>query len=266
MIYAGYVNDEVVARLPLLLKSARINPDRKLQFDYQSFDKNDYIDHGVDRVRISSFELLDRVVSTDIFVVVPINQYFGRHAYMHAIKMIKSNYTMIFIDESYEQYLVMHQGNVFTKNYKNDIFFKLEQSVLPYVNPWKDALTEVLSGDWKLANKYMDMLKNNTRFKNDIDMLFSTIDATVIPKNEMIQKLIYVLQFTKYSDESMLKETFGDDAMYKAEIVTKTWHKLFGIYLNPESIAVVYEAELMDIEIIDRMHFHTEQEADETTV
>lgn len=252
MIYAGYMNEEVAEMLPQILAKAKINPDRKVQYDYSSFETDAFITNE-DRVRISRFELLDRIVSTKIFIIVPINQYFGRHQYIHALKMLKQNYTMIFITEE-QDFLVMHNNQVFSKS-KNlpDILFKIENSNLRYVNPYTQALTEVLDGNWKLANKYVAMLKTNTKFKTDIEMLFNTIDATVAGKELMIQKLIYVLQFTKYQDSYMLKETFGDDALYKAETVMSNWKQKFNVHMDPNDIAIVYEAELIDIEIIDRM-------------
>lgn len=264
MLYAGYVNSKVVERLPSLLESAKINPNRKIQYDFGSF--------GEPTNPFTFKELETLSLPKNIFIIVPINQFFGRNQFSQSIRMIKDNYTMIFTNiESDEplKFLVMHQGKVFSQHFTHEdtLFHKLAMSQLPRINPWYEALVEVLDNNRKTAYQYLLMLnggrkgdeiiKPNQKFKQDIERLFDTIDATVHGKNQLLQKLVYVLQFTKYGDTSLLKETYGDDALFKAETVAGQWKKSFNLLIDETDIAVVYEAELLDIDIIDRLY--TEQ-------
>lgn len=260
MLYAGYVNGKVVERLPSLLEKAKINPDRKIQYDFGSFSEPD------NPFTFKELETLS--LNRNIFIIVPINQFFGRNQLSQSIRMIKDNYTMIFTNIENDEplkFVVFHQGEVFSQQYTHEdtLFHRLSMSQLPPVNPWYEALVEVI-GNRQTAYQYLLMLnggrkgeevvKPNTKFRQDIERLFDTIDARVYGRDQLLQKLVYVLQFTKYGDSSQLKETFGDDAMYKAETVIGQWKKSFNLLMDEKDIAVIYEAELLDIDIIDRLN------------
>ena len=261
MFYAGYISSKVVERLPSLLESAKINPNRKIQYDFGSFGEPD------NPFTFKELETLN--LNRNVFIIVPLNQFFGRNQLKQSFRMIKNNYTMIFTNIEKDeplQYVVFHQGKVFSQyfTHENRLLQILSLSQLPPVNPWYEALVEVLDNNRKTAYQYLLMLnggrqgdkviKPNEKFKQDIERLFNTIDATVQGKNQLLQKLVYVLQFTKYGDTSLLKETFGDDALFKAETVAGQWKKTFNLLIDETDIAVIYEAELLDIEIIDRLN------------
>ena len=263
MLYAGYVNGKVVERLPSLLEKAKINPDRKIQYDFGSF--------GEPNNPFTFRELETLNLNRNVFIIVPINQFFGRKQLRQSFKMIKDNYTMIFTNiESDEnlKFVVFHQGKVFSQHFSHEdrLLQILSLSQLPQVNPWYEALVEVLDNR-TTAYQYLLMINGgrkgdlvvepNEKFKQDIERLFDTIDAKVYGRDKILQKLVYVLQFTKYGDTSQLKETFGDDALYKAENVVNQWKKSFNLLMDEKDIAIIYEAELLDIDIIDRLH--TEQ-------
>ena len=280
MLYLGYVDNKVVERLPSLLELAKINPNKEIKYDFGSFD-------GMRLDNFLDYEALPK----DLFIIFPINQFFRKKAFVKALELIRLNRTVIFCNVDYtpedtnthqsneepkevtlayllekarkkettphvHEFLVIHNGNVHTKQYKpeSNTYFKLESSTYPRVDPWYESIVE-LTNNRKLALKFIKDLKDNHKFRSDIEMLFETLDATIIGKNQLIQKLMYVLQFTKYADTYMLKETYGDDALYKAQTVIGMWKNTFNLEMDAESIAIVYEPEYLDLEIIDRLNF-----------
>lgn len=251
MFYAGYVDERVVERLPLLLKSAKVR-DRKITQDLGSFP-------GV--INNQNWHFMTRTE----FIVFPINQYFQKTAFRQARELINNGRNIIFWEihedeitgELIDSFLVYSKREIHSSKFDHQssrIFTKLVASVrTTNLSIWETTLKEITKS--KFTN-YLELITKNKRFQDTIDSLFETIDATVDPylktKEQRIQKLTYVLLFSQNPTTEDLRQTFGDDAEFKAEIVVDKWKKVFKLELDYHSLFIPLDIETYgDIEFFE---------------
>jgi len=231
MFYAGYLDDKVVERLPFILKRAKFKP-REI--------KADFSDPVIER------ENFHNQLQNNIIIVYPINQYFQKKAFRQAFNLINKGFTVLFIDfeSENESFISFHKREIHSHSFhsiKDRKIFRLflYNQKIP-TNMWYETLVEITNKE--LAYKYSKLLKKE-KFKETVDRLFDSIDATVTGKHQYYQKLIYLLLFKKNPDPAMLKEQFGDDKKFKAETIASQWKLVLDVNLNSTELYQEFEYE-----------------------